>query len=265
MKGGCGMSVAFRQFGSLVRLSFLELWRRNEIFAFLLLALALMVPLSSASPFGASGASRYLDEIALLLIWAFSLFIALGTGSRLFPPEFDSRTIYPLLAKPVSRGRLLIGKYLGAVAATVSAVLFFYAIYLGSTLLRGGSISAEILQGIALHLVFAAFAVAVALLFSLLVSRGASLVLSGILLVGMFFFGRRLLDYSESVAFPVNWLVRAFYVVFPHVEFLDMRQRMIHGWGAVDCGVFAVVLLYAAVYISLLLSVSVLLLKRRKL
>ena len=82
------MKMFIRQLKSLVRLSFVELWRRNDIFALLILALALLVPLSMASPFGASGASRYLDEVALLLIWGFSLFIALGTGSRLFPPEF---------------------------------------------------------------------------------------------------------------------------------------------------------------------------------
>ena len=66
------MKMFFRQLKSLVRLSFVELWRRNDIFALLILALALLVPLSMASPFGASGASRYLDEVALLLIWGFS-------------------------------------------------------------------------------------------------------------------------------------------------------------------------------------------------
>ena len=112
------MKMFIRQLKSLVWLSFVELWRRNDIFALLILALALLVPLSMASPFGAAGASRYLDEVALLLIWGFSLFIALGTGARLFPPEFESRTIYPLLSKPISRGALLVGKYLGAVAAS---------------------------------------------------------------------------------------------------------------------------------------------------
>ena len=105
------MKLFMRQIAALVRLSFLELWRRNDIFGLLVLGVALMVPLSMASPFGTTGASRYLDEMALLLIWGFSLFISLGTGQSLFPPEFESRTIYPLLARPVSRGRLLFGKY----------------------------------------------------------------------------------------------------------------------------------------------------------
>ena len=46
------------QMRALVKLSFLELWRRNDIFGLLILGLALMVPLSLASPFGSEGASR---------------------------------------------------------------------------------------------------------------------------------------------------------------------------------------------------------------
>ena len=158
------MRLFLRQAKALVKLSFVELWRRNDVFALLVLAVALMVPLSMASPFGASGASRYLDEVALLLIWGFSLFIALGTGARLFPPEFESRTIYPLLSKPISRGALLVGKYTGAVAASWSALLVFYALFAAALLLRGGLPSPELLQGIVLHMAFVALAVAVSLL-----------------------------------------------------------------------------------------------------
>ena len=72
------MKTFLRQMRALVRLSFVEIWRRNDVFALALFALALMVPLSMASPFGVSGASRYLDEAALLLIWGFSLFTDLS-------------------------------------------------------------------------------------------------------------------------------------------------------------------------------------------
>jgi len=259
------LKLFLRQMKALVKLSFVELIRRNEIFGLLLLAGALMVPLSMASPFGAAGASRYLDEVALLLVWAFSLFIALGTGSRLFPPEFESRTIYPLLAKPISRTRLLVGKYCGAVAATWSALALFYALYLGSSLLRGGSLSFEFVQGFVLHLAFCAFAVAFVLFASLVVTRSAALTLSGITLVSMFFFGRRLLEYADSVSSPVAWLLKGVYAIGPHVEFFDMRQRLVHGWGSVDVSVFAIVLVYAVVYISLLLAAASFALKRKKL
>ena len=69
------MKGSMRRIGALVKLSLLELWRRNDMFALLVLSLVLLVPLSLARPFGASGATRYFDEVALLLVWGYSLFI----------------------------------------------------------------------------------------------------------------------------------------------------------------------------------------------
>jgi len=259
------LKTFLRQMSALVRISFIELWRRNDVFGLLILALALMVPLALANPFGAAGASRYLDEVALLLIWGFSLIIALGTGSRLFPPEFESRTIYPLLSKPISRGRLLVGKFLGAVAASWSALLFFYALFVGSVAFRGGSaFSLEVAQAFVLHLAATAFAVAFALFFSLVVTRSAALTLSGLALVGMFFFGRNLPHYAEAVTTPLAVLLKALYVVGPHLEFFDMRQRVIHGWGAVDGLVFLAALGYALVYVGILLVAAHAVLKKKQ-
>ena len=56
---------------------------------------------------------RYLKEICLLLIWISSLVIAITTAARQIPVERENRTIFPLLAKPVTRTQLLVGKFLG--------------------------------------------------------------------------------------------------------------------------------------------------------
>ena len=253
-----------RQVQALVRLSFLELWRRNDIFALLVLSLAVMAPLSMATPFGAHGATRYMDEVALLLIWGFSLFISLGTGARLFPPEFDSRTVYPLFSKPISRGRLMFGKYLGAVAASWSALALFYLLFAGSAFLRGASLTVEFFEAMVLHLAFVALAVSVSLLGSLLVTPSANLTLSSIVLASMFFFGRKLPDYASQAPAPASWLVNVAYAVAPHAEFFDMRQRMIHGWGAVDGLVMLAVLGYAAAYSGVCLALAALVLKRKR-
>ena len=259
------MKTFLRQVAALVKLSFLELWRRNDVFALALLAVALMVPLSMASPFGATGATRYLDEVALLLVWGYSLFISVGTGARLFPPEFESRTIYPLLSKPISRGRLLVGKYLGAVASSGSALLVFYALFLGSAAMRGSTATAvEIVQAVVLHLAFVALAVAASLFGSLIVTRSANLALVPMVLGAMFFFGRKLPHYAEAVSSVPAFALKVAYAVAPHAEFFDMRQRLVHGWGAADGAAFAAAIAYAAAYTAALLLASAAVLKRKR-
>ena len=260
------MKGVARRIGALVKLSLLELWRRNDMFALLVLAIVLLVPLSMARPFGTSGATRYFDEAALLLIWGFSLFISLGIGGRLFTSEFANRTVYPLLAKPVSRGELLVGKYLGAVAASWSALVFFYALWAVSSILRGGEcLSLCFLQAFVLHAVFVALVVAAALCGSFMLSPSASTTLLAILFPAMFFFGRRLPEYAENVSGALRWLVKAMYVIAPHAEFFDMRQRLVHGWGEVVWGVFGFVALYGLVYSLALLILTRILFDRRRL
>lgn len=255
-----------RRIAALVKLSLLELWRRNDMFALLVLALVLLVPLSLARPFGVAGATRYFDEAALLLIWGYSLFVALGTGGRLFTSEFTNRTVYPLLAKPVSRGQLLVGKYLGAVAASWSALAFFYALWALSALLRGGeSLTPCFLQAFVLHATFMALAVAAAVAGSFLLTPSASTTLLAILFPGMFFFGRRLPDYAENAPGALKGLVYAVYWGAPHAEFFDMRQRLVHGWGGVEAGVFLAVVGYGIVYSAVLLSAARFLLNRKRL
>lgn len=255
-----------RRIGALVKLSLLELWRRNDIFALLVLALVLLVPLSLARPFGAVGATRYFDEAALLLVWGYSLFIALGVGGRLFTSEFANRTVYPLLAKPVSRGELLFGKYLGALAASWSALVFFYALWAVSSVLRGGEcMSICFFQAFALHALFMALAVAAALCGSFLLTPSAGTTLLAMLFPAMFFFGRRLPEYAENVSGFLGVLVKTLYWIAPHVEFFDMRQRLVHGWGGVEAGVFLAVMGYGMAYSAALLFLARFLFKRKRL
>lgn len=251
---------------ALVRLSLLELWRRNDMFVLLVLSLVLLVPLSMAKPFGAAGATRYFDEAAFLLIWAFSLFVGLGMGGRLFASEFANRTIYPLLAKPVSRGQVLFGKYLGAVVASWSALAFFYLLFAASSVLRGGDgFSACLAQAFVLHAVFVALVVAVAVLGSFLATPSMSATVCAILFPAMFFFGRRLPEYAENAAGPTGWLVWFLYWIAPHAEFFDMRQRVVHGWGGVDGLVFFAVIGYGVLYCGALLLLARLVFTRKRL
>ena len=260
------MKARLRRIGALVRLSLLELWRRNDMFALLVLAVALLVPLSLARPFGASGATRYCDDAALILVWGYSIFVSLGVGARLFPGEFSSRTIYPLLAKPVSRGELLAGKYLGGVVAAWSALAFFYALWAVSSALRGGGAAAPcLLQAFALHAVFAALVVAAAVAGSFLLTPSANATLLAIVFPAMLFFGRRLPEFAEGARGPVRLLARAAYWIAPHAEFFDMRQRLVHGWGGVEPAVFLAAAGYGIAYALLLLLLARFLFERKSL
>lgn len=258
--------IFFRQLKSLVKLSLLDLWRRNEVFALLLLALALSVPVSAMKPFGVSGGSRAAQETALLMIWAFSGFVAIGTGARLFPPEFESRTALALFAKPVSRFRILLGKFLGAWIASLSALVVFYALFSTARAFfcGGHGLGVDFWQAFALHAAFMAIAVAVSLFLSLILSSGTAFALSALALGGMLLFGRELLDLGANAPVFAKLFAYAAYAALPHGEFFDMRLRLVHAWGPVAWPVFFAALAYAVAYVAALLGLSAFALGRRK-
>jgi hypothetical protein len=81
----------------------------------------------------------------------------------------------------------------------------------------------------------------------------------------MFFFGRRLPEYAQNVSGIARVFVKVSYWIFPHVEFFDMRQRLVHGWGNVDAWVFLAVLGYGTAYVVALLALAHVLFKRKRL
>lgn len=259
------MRTLLRQVGALVRLTVLELYRRKDLIVVFLLAAVILLPLVFFTPFGVAGASRYMNELALLLVWLFSLAIGLGVSARLFPPEFESRTIYPMLSKPVSRGTVLFGKYVGALAASASALVFFYLAYAALCGFRQGVWFSEVLvQAFVLHVGFLVVVTAVGLLGSLLLTPSANLTLGGLLVVGLFFYGQRLPALAASQPWPGKAVLVALHALGPHVEFFDLRQRVVHGWEPIGWGVCALVFAYALVYAAACLSVAAVAFRRKR-
>lgn len=257
--------MVLRQFKALIVLSLLDLYRRKDLLVLLVLSLVLLVPLALIKPFGVAGASRYMNEIAMLLIWIFSLVISLGVSSRLFPPEFESRTIYPMFAKPVSRGVLLFGKYLGALVASLSALALFYLLYaLISGFRQGVWFPPMFFQAFLLHVGFVVLVTAFGLLGSLVVTPSANLTLSGLAIVCMLLFGQRLPAIIATQPAPINWVLSAVYALGPHVEFFDLRRRLIHDWEMIPWFVCGLVLIYAICYAAVCLWLAGLALRHKK-
>src|SRR4029453_7366639 len=111
---------------AIARVVILEMIRRKDVFVLLFLTALITLLLGSVNLFGDDKIARYLKEVCLTFIWVSSLVIAIATAARQIPAERESRTIFPLLAKPVTRGQVMLGKFLGCWAACGLALLAFY-------------------------------------------------------------------------------------------------------------------------------------------
>jgi len=245
-----------------------ELYRRKDFYVLFILTVLITLLMGSASWFSDDKVVRAIKEICLLLIWVAALVMAVGTAARQIPSEKENRTIFPLLAKPVSRAQVVMGKFLGCWLASGIALVVFY-VFLGvvSASREHEWAIANYFQALWLHWMFLAVVVALVLLGSIVFaapSSNATISLIGI--VGILLLGRHLNAVAVQQSEPLRSLVYAIYFLIPHLEWFDVRDLVVHHDKAlipwVDCGLAS---MYAAVYAALFLFATWIAFRRKAL
>src|SRR5215471_15145704 len=98
----------------------------KDFYVLFVMTAVLTLLMASVNFFHDAKVVRVLKDVCLLLIWISALVIAITTTARQIPAEREQRTIFPLLAKPVSRAQVVMGKFAGCWLASGLALLVFY-------------------------------------------------------------------------------------------------------------------------------------------
>jgi Cu-processing system permease protein len=244
-----------------------EMYRRKDFYVLLIITVLITGTMASVRFFGDDKIVRYLKELCLLLIWISSLVIAITTMARQVPSERESRAIFPLLAKPLSRSQLLLGKFLGCWLACGIALLCFYSFFCLVSVSRENHWHLlNYFQAMTLHWFMLAILTAFVLLGSLVFAAPSSnATISFVLAAGILMIGRYLNRVALGLAEPGQSLTYAVYYVMPHLELFDVRDLIIHNWPAIGWGYFAVAVGYALLYSGLFLAVACRLFRRQAL
>ena len=246
---------------AIVKLTFKEIVRKKDFYVALALIGVILFFASRMNFYDVENVSRYLRELGLALIFVFSAFITVPLAARQFPSETRDRTLAVLLAKPVSRGQFVLGKFLGAALAGVAAFTVFYAVFLAFTLKGLPDPRVAVQAGILFAMGLAVLAaVATGLSFYLTFSANVMITLAVYLL--MIAYGPDLRDFFNGTSAPVRMAGEVLYYGLPHFEFFDLRQRFIHDWGTVSTRLVCGVYLYGVCYTGFFLLIGWLKLRR---
>lgn len=234
-----------------------EMLRKKDLYVVSLLLAALTLMLLTVDTFGTENVSRYLLDLGLLLIWMLSIMLAVTFAARQIPEEEKRGTIFPLLAKPVSRMQLIVGKWLGCWTASVCATAAFLAFLLAVIYLRGGEVDGSaLLQCGLLYAVLLGIITAVTLTLSTRMTYGAAATTSFVLQAAVFMLVPRIpvmVGYEHGLRRSALMII---YYLLPHYELFDMRRRLVHGWGTVPWSVFGLIVLYGMVLTALFLLLA---------
>jgi len=218
---------------------------------------------------------KIIKDLGLAATSAFGLFIAVFIGIGLVSKEVERRSVYSLLAKPIHRYQLVIGKYAGLtltlavnvaiMAVALYAVLFYMSWGVSPDAQRAWDAPAldpRLLKAVLLIFVELMVITAIAILFSTF----STPILSAALTFGLFIVGHfsaDLRNFDQVVDSPAAIrLARGLYWVLPNLAQFDVKAQVVHA-EPVPLGYIALTSAYAALYIAMLLSISAYVFSRR--
>jgi ABC-type transport system involved in multi-copper enzyme maturation permease subunit len=257
------MNTVFALAGVVIK----ELYRRKDFYVLFVLTALITLLMGSVNFFHDPKIVRYLKEICLLLIWISALAIAIGTTARQIPAERENRTIFPLLAKPVTRGQVVLGKFAGcwlACGLALAVFYLFFAVISGSRENHWPLL--QYFQALWLQWVMLGIVVAMVLLGSVVFAAPSSngticfVVIAGILLLG-----RHLNQVALQLPEPRRTLLYTVYFLIPHLEWYDVRDFVVYDWSLIGWWDCALATLYGAAYASMLLFATWLVFRRKAL
>ncbi|GAB4233089.1 MAG: ABC transporter permease subunit [Elainellaceae cyanobacterium] len=245
---------------------FREVIRDRALYLLGFFAAAMVAAVVLVPEVAASTENQIILDLGLAAISILGLAITVFVGTGLVNKEIEKRTVYMMVAKPISRTEFIVGKHWGLSAVLAVLVLAMTAIYLGILSLKQipypfGSIAlSTIFQFLELSLI-----AAIAILFGVFTSSLlATLLTFAIYLVGHF--TRDLLSLGNLAESPgLKQATEALYLVLPDLERLNLKNQAVYGAELLPqpaelLGNAA----YGITYIVLLLAIAVLIFSRRQ-
>lgn len=251
---------------AIAKVVLLEMYRRKEFYVLFILTVVICLIMGSINIFNDKQVIRYLKELCLLLIWISSLIIAITMMARQIPAEKEQRTLLPLLAKPLSRTQLIVGKFLGCWMVCGLCLVCFYAFF--------GALAASrehawpllnYFQAAFLHWMALGVIVAFSLLGSLIFAAPSSnSTICFSVCAAIMCLGRYLDQIALSLHEPGRSIVYGIYYAIPHLEIpFEMRNLIIHDWPLIGWNFVALDALYLLVYMAFFLVAACILFRRK--
>jgi Cu-processing system permease protein len=248
-----------------------EMYRRKDFYVLFSLTVVITVLLGFLNFFNDDHIVRYIKDACLLLIWLFSLVIAVTTTARQIPAERESRTIFPLLAKPVGRGEFVVGKFLGCWLACGICLVVFYSFFAVLSASREHTFPfLAYVQALGLHWMCLAIVVGMVLFGSVVFTAPSSnATICFIVVLGIMFAGGHLNGIALQIPGIRGMIVYGIYYALPHLEWYDVRELIIHNWElqgvVIDWLAWIGAVIYAIVYTGILLGCAWLVFRRKTL
>ena len=229
------------------------------LFAVLLIASSMFVAQLTVGQW-----DRVILDIGLAAIEVSGVLVAVLVGVGLVAGEIERRTVFPTLARPVTRGAFLLGRFLGLCAMLAVSVLLMLGVLAGVLRLAGYGISASAATAALLILLELGLMAAAALLFGSFTKP----ILASAFSLSLFLIGHLLSDLKSFQQRSHSGLAKALtgaaYRLLPDLELLNVKSLASNDL-PIPHGLAPTAALYGVAYAAGLLLIAVSIFSRRDL
>ncbi len=191
-------------------------------------------------------------------------FIAILIGAVLVSREFERRTIFVILSKPLTRFEFLIGKYAGLTALLAANWTILGAAFLAILIGTGGAVNATLVWGLVFVLLQSLVLGAIAILVSSFSTTSISVICS----IGLYLIGNNI----SEIRFVANrttteigrFFLESVAILLPNFEHFNLGSKVPYGFPVPFFDIGIKTLVYAIVWILLTLVVSGFVIHRRE-
>jgi Cu-processing system permease protein len=259
-------------------ITFKEGTRNRAFYGISLIALLLMGATFFISGMVIRDVGKVAVDMALSAVSFAGLLLVLFVGIDLMAKDLDKRTIYMVLARPISRQQYIVGKFIGIallIVATVFLLSVFAAISIsaikwvnpgyfprfawGPVLLAEAFIALSLILLSALSFLFASvsttsFLTLILTIMSYLIGHSLSSV-------------KALVEAPQAAGITVSpvtvKLVQTAYYLFPNLSLFDIKMQAAHGL-AIPMAYIIWTLCYGIVYVCLVILFAALLFRKKE-
>lgn len=241
--------MKLRVWWALARGVLLESLRRKDLWVVAILGMIIMAASGALGFFGVEGLQTFAKDLGVTVLGLFSTVIAILTTSRLLPDEIKNRTLYPLLARPISRFDLLAGKLMGAILATWLAFVILLALTSVALLMFGVRFELIMVQYALLKMIGLGVLCAVTLTLSAFMTPSAAATLSFVVAFGSSMIVRGLTMAYETSSPAMQWFFKFLNAILPQFGLFDIGPRVANEhWAPVPLWVVGGLLAYGVAY-----------------
>ncbi|MEO0185724.1 MAG: ABC transporter permease subunit [candidate division WOR-3 bacterium] len=248
---------------AIVENTFKESLRQRIMLLLIIFSILLIFISMFLEPFALGESPKLLRDFGMAVSSLFGILVVIIIGSTLIHKDIEKRTIYTVIAKPVRRSEIILGKFLGLlflIALLESAMAIIHQIVI---FIYEGKFDIHIL----LNLPFSLIEIMVLLGILLLFSSFSSTTLTSIMGVIFYVIGHASPDlklFADATKTPaLKYIAYGFYYILPNLENFNLRLELVHKLPIfADQTLFSVC--YGFIYTIFLLYLTALIFEQRE-